>query len=156
MGGIPAVAIRDGALFLNVRNVGRGPALHVRAKLAEDESGREAHRSTEVVAPDGYTSLSWPDFKKPSLPKDSLPVWTHAKGSITCLDVSYATYTTEFVIGFAPDGRLQMVDVHVKPIPVLPPSGWLGRLSIAYLNARFDLARVRSQLAAKVARRGLP
>jgi hypothetical protein len=55
--------------------------------------------------------------------------------------VTQALYTTEFVIGFAADGRIQIVEQHVRASPELPPSGWSGRLKIAYLNTRFDVKR---------------
>jgi hypothetical protein len=132
VGGTPSVRLHERELWLNVRNVGRGPALHVRATLDLDQDERAAQAWSEILAPDEFTALSWPEFEPP--PLDPTPAaWKSSPvfGRIECEDVSSAKYITYFNIRFGPDG-LKIGDLYVKsdPILLLLPGNWFWRFRV--------------------------
>ena len=116
------LAFDNGRLSLDIINVGRGPALLVRAALKYDapEGGGQGElgqgllpgRTTrDVVAPGEHLPVRWLDFEPPPLPDKSLGlnVWSAMSGMITCGDVAYTRYETEIRLGFRVDGRVALL-----------------------------------------------
>jgi hypothetical protein len=119
-------------LTVNIRNVGRGPALHVTGSL--DVSTEEKRRLIlgkpvgSVVAPGDYLKLTWTEFDAPRHKRGELPTWLHLTGWAEYVDVSGAIYVSTFVIGFQ-GKRVEIVTQYVEPkeTPDLV-SGWVMRL----------------------------
>jgi hypothetical protein len=104
-------------LSMRVRNIGRGPALTIRAALHEEGNvSRRVFRArarSDVLAPGERMTFEWREFDppKPSA-EEGIHVWSQLDGMITYGDVGYVRYETEIKVGFRVDGAVSLIDHH--------------------------------------------
>jgi len=144
-------------LTVNVRNIGRGPALHITASLARDfDEGWEqrgsiarGHAFREEVGPDGWTTISWRAFSPPEAAVLSEWAWAPRNGVITYWDVSGVRYETFICVGFGkgggPDGR----------IVLLPGGRYVGSARMPNARARLKLRVAFARIQVRVKSRRL-
>lgn len=123
----PVVFFHDGTLSITIHNVGRGPAIHVRATL--NEHHRPGSPGDSVIGPDDWMTIVWREFEPPQPPADALPTWQHVIGAVEFYDVSYTQYSTSFVLGFQIPDRIALVNQHLEPEQELS-TPWVMRLPV--------------------------
>jgi len=107
-GAIRGTRLENRLFWMDVRNVGRGPALTVTATL-EDDDGKvlRGRARSNVVAPNVSTTLEWKDFDPPKPPQtSSLNTWARLNGVITYGDVGSVPHGTEITVDFRTDGAV--------------------------------------------------